>query len=186
MKRADAIKIIATTTTRGDMIVATTGLISRELFEKFDSGRNLYVPGSMGMASSIGLGIALSRVNRRVVVIDGDASLLMNLGSIVTIGSERPKNLLHIVLDNNAYASCSEEASMSRSANIDRLAKNVGYRYVTRVNNQQGLKYAILRFINGPGFILAHIKLGGRRDFLRPQRLVKIKNRFMKSMSRQQ
>src|SRR3989338_9400597 len=102
-----------------DAVVSTTGLISGEIFERFDSDRNIYVPGSMGLASSIGLGLAISCPNKRVVVVDGDASLLMNLGSIVTIGKRQPTNLLHIVIDNNAYASCSEEASMSDSSHLD-------------------------------------------------------------------
>ncbi|MEK7622003.1 MAG: thiamine pyrophosphate-dependent enzyme [Patescibacteria group bacterium] len=133
----------------------------------------------MGLASSIGLGLAMVQPTRRVVVIDGDASLLMNLGSIVTIGNKQPKNLLHIVLDNGAYASCSEERSMSDTARLDTLASNVGYRHVRVVRDQVDLKCAIMEFKQGPGFILAKIELGGRRDFRRPQELASIKNRFM-------
>jgi len=85
IRRKEAIEIIMGTIDPGDAVVSTTGLISREIFEKFDSDRNIYVLGSMGLASSIGLGLAVSCPKKRVVVIDGDASLLMNLGSIVTI-----------------------------------------------------------------------------------------------------
>ncbi len=179
MKRKEAIETIMTTIDLQDVVVSTTGLISREIFEKFDSERNIYVPGSMGLASSIGLGLAISCAERRVVVIDGDASLLMNLGSIVTIGNRQPESLLHIVIDNNAYGSCSEEKSMSNSAHLDKLAIDVGYRYVQAVSSQEDLKCAILMFNRGPGFILAKIKLGGRRDFRRPLKLVEIKDRFM-------
>lgn len=181
MKRKEAIETIMTAINPKDAVVSTTGLISREIFEKFDSDRNIYVPGSMGLASSIGLGIAVSCLKKRVVVIDGDASLLMNLCSIVTIGNKQPENLLHIVIDNNACGSCSEEKSMSNSAHLDKLAIDVGYRYVRAVSNQKDLKHAILMFRQGqgPGFILAMISLGGRRDFRRPLNLVEIKNRFM-------
>ena len=179
MKRKEAIEIVMTTISPEDVAISTTGLISREIFEKFDSKRNIYVPGSMGLASSIGLGLAISCTNKRVVVIDGDAALLMNLGSIVTIGSIKPANFLHIVIDNNAYGSCSEELSMSDSAHLDRLAKDVGYSYVKIANSQESLKSAILTFKNGPGFILVKISLGGRRDFRRPLELVEIKNRFI-------
>src|SRR3989344_9484901 len=134
MKRKDAIEVIMATINPKDAVVSTTGLISREVFEKFDSDRNIYVPGSMGLASSIGLGLAISCPNKRVVVVDGDASLLMNLGSIVTIGKRQPTNLLHIVIDNNAHGSCSEEKSMSSSAHLDKLALDVGYRYVQAVS----------------------------------------------------
>lgn len=184
MKRKEAIEIIMATIDPQDAVVSTTGLISREIFEKFDSDRNIYVPGSMGLASSIGLGLATSRPNKRVVVIDGDASLLMNLGSIITIGNKQPANLLHIVIDNSAYASCSEEVSMSDSAHLDELAGDVGYQYVQVVGRKKALKRAIMTFRRGPGFILAKIQLGGRRDFRRPLELVAIKDRFRLFLSR--
>jgi len=184
MKRQEVITVIMTTIDNHDVVVSTTGLISREVFEKFDSERNIYVPGSMGLASSIGLGLAIVRPTKRVVVIDGDASLLMNLGSIVTIGNNQPKNLFHIVLDNEAYASCSEERSMSDTAHLDTLASNVGYQYVRVVRCQEDLKRVIMEFRRGPGFILTKIKLGGRRDFRRPQELAAIKDRFMLFMKR--
>ena len=179
MKRKEAIEVIMTTIDSHDIVVSTTGLISREVFEKFDSERNIYVPGSMGLASSIGLGLAMIQPAKKVVVLDGDASLLMNLGSIVTIGNKQPTNLLHIVLDNGAYASCSEERSMSNTARINTLASNVGYQYVRVVYGQEDLKRATIEFRQGPGFILAKIELGGRRDFRRPLELTAIKDRFM-------
>ena len=138
----------------------------------------------MGLASSIGLGVAVAQPTTRVVVIDGDASLLINLGSIVTIGNKQPTNLLHIVLDNGAYASCSEERSMSETAHLDTLASDVGYQYVQVVHSQEDLKRATMEFGQGPGFILAKIELGGRRDFRRPLELAAIKNRFMLFLER--
>lgn len=179
MNRQEAIEVIMMTINPQDAVVSTTGLISREIFEKFDSERNIYVPGSMGLASSIGLGLAMARPTRNVVVIDGDASLLMSLGSIVTIGNKQPANLLHIVIDNGAYGSCSEEKSMSDTAHLDQLSLHVGYQYVRRVGSHEDLKRAIREFERGPGFILAKIELGGRRDFRRPLELTAIKKRFM-------
>lgn len=180
MTRRDAIDIIMNTIDLNDVVVSTTGLISREIFERFDSDRNIYVPGSMGLCSSIGLGLAVSLKEKRIIIIDGDASLLMNLASIVTIGNYKPSNLFHFVLDNGAYGSCSEEKSMSDSANFDKLTKDVGYSYVKVVNSRTDLKRAIIMLDdNGPGFILVKIKLGGRRDFKRPLELPQIKNRFM-------
>jgi thiamine pyrophosphate-dependent acetolactate synthase large subunit-like protein len=180
VKRLDAIKTIMTTASPLDVIVSTTGLISREIFEKFDSDRNIYIPGSMGLVSSVALGFAISLPRKRVIAIDGDASLLMNLGSLVTIGNYKPSNLLHIVLDNGAYGSCSEEGSMSDSAQLDKLAIDVGYFQVKKTDSQDELRTAIMEFGDGPSFILAKISLGGRRDFLRPLDLVGIKTRFMR------
>lgn len=179
MKRREAIEVVMTTISPQDAVVSTTGLISREIFEKFDSERNIYAPGSMGLASSIGLGLAMACPIKRVVVIDGDASLLMNLGSIVTIGNKWPTNLLHIVIDNGAYGSCNEERSMSDTAHLDKLANDAGYRYVRTVVSKEDLKRATMEFKDGPGFILAKIELGGRRDFRRPLELIAIKKRFM-------
>lgn len=179
MKRKEAIKSIFDTINQSDITVSTTGLISREIYSEFDSSRNIYVPGSMGLVSSIGLAIALCHKEKRVVVIDGDASLLMNLGSMVTIGANKPDNLTHIVLDNGAYGSCSEEKSLSSFANFAKIARDVGYRYIKIVRSVNKLREAILYNTEGPIFILAKIKLGGRRDFSRPLELVKIKIRFM-------
>jgi sulfopyruvate decarboxylase subunit beta len=179
MKRIDALQSIFDSITQSDVTVSTTGLISREIFSKYDSARNIYVPGSMGLVSSIGLAIALCNQERRVIVIDGDASLLMNLGSMVTIGANKPINLIHIVLDNGAYGSCSEETSLSSYSNFAKIAKDVGYQYVKIVNSTNQLAKAILGDREGPVFILVKIKLGGRRDFSRPLKLVEIKLRFM-------
>lgn len=179
MKRKEAIKTIFDTIGSSDITVSTTGLISREVYSKFDSSRNIYVPGSMGLVSSIGLAISICHKEKRVFIIDGDASLLMNLGGMITIGANKPNGLTHIVLDNGAYGSCSEERSLSSFANFDKIARDVGYQYVRIVNSVNELREAIIHGKRGPVFILAKIKLGGRRDFDRPLELVKIKIRFM-------
>lgn len=179
MKRKEAIETIIRSIKDDDVVVSATGLISREVFEKFDSERNIYVPGSMGLASSIGLGLASANTQRRIIVLDGDASILMNLGSMVTIGKRCPKNLLHIVIDNRAYGSCSEEASMSDTASLEEIARIVGYAYVQVASDQINTECAILNFsASGSGFILVKVELGGRRNFRRPLDLVSIKNRF--------
>ncbi len=185
MKRKDAIETIMRTIGSRDLVVSTTGLISREIFEKFHSERNLYIPGSMGLVSSIGLGLAIACPTMKVAIIDGDASLLMNLGSIVTIGNIKPNNLLHLIIDNEAYGSCNEEKSMSDSAHLNILAKSVGYQYVRKVDTRYKLRHAILSFTKGPGFILTKVELGGRRDFLRPLKLIDVKIKFMRFVEQQ-
>src|SRR3954465_14265269 len=85
-------------------IVASLGHPAYDLFVAGDRPQNFYTWGSMGIASSIGLGLALARPDLRVIVLDGDGSLLMNLGSLATIGLVRPANLVLIVMDNEAYA----------------------------------------------------------------------------------
>jgi len=85
-------------------IVSSLGHPTYDLFAAGDRARNFYTWGSMGLASSIGLGLAIARPDVRVLVVDGDGSLLMNLGSLATIGLLRPANLALIVMDNEAYA----------------------------------------------------------------------------------
>lgn len=180
MNRGRALELIFGAINMNDAVVSTTGLISREIYERFDSKRNFYVPGSMGLVSSIGLALAICAPKRRIIVIDGDASLLMNLGTLVTIGNFKPKNLLHLVLDNGAYASCSEEQSMSGSVDLGAMAVNAGYRFATTIRDNNEASAIVRNFRNGPGLIRIMIELGGRRDFKRPNNAVEIKNRFMK------
>src|SRR5258707_10369844 len=85
-------------------IIASLGHPAYDLFAAEDRLCNFYTWGSMGLASSIGLGLALARPDVRVIVLDGDGSLLMNLGSLATIGLLRPDNLLVVVMDNEEYA----------------------------------------------------------------------------------
>lgn len=180
MNRGRALELIFGAISMNDAVVSTTGLISREIYERFDSERNIYVPGSMGLVSSIGLALAMCAPDRRVVVVDGDASLLMNLGTLVTIGNSKPKNLLHLMLDNNAYASCNEEQSMSSSADLTGIARIAGYKFAVTIRGERELAFLIENFDGGPGLIRVMIELGGRRDFKRPNDSAQIKDRFMK------
>ena len=104
MIRKDAIKIISKLV-GNDTIISANGFISRDLFEVDDKNSNFYMLGSMGLASSIGLGIALKNSKKKVYIFDGDGNILMNLGSLVTIGSLKPKNLVQIIFDNNSHES---------------------------------------------------------------------------------
>jgi thiamine pyrophosphate-dependent acetolactate synthase large subunit-like protein len=103
MTRLDATRVIVESAGSAP-IVSSLGHPSYDLFAARDRPQNFYTWGSMGVASSIGLGLALARPDQRVFVIDGDGSLLMNLGSLATIGLMQPANLVLVVVDNEAYA----------------------------------------------------------------------------------
>jgi len=181
MQRREALKTILQTVNKNTAIISSLGLMSRELFKLNDLPQTFYMTGSMGLVSSIGLGIAVNKSKIKVLVIDGDGSLLMNLGSLATIGHFRPKNLIHLVLDNEAYASCGKEPTISKTAKLDKLAQMVGYRIVKKVKTKNELERVlsrVLRYKNGPCFILAKIKLGGQRDLPRILNLDKITKRF--------
>ncbi|MCR4290106.1 MAG: thiamine pyrophosphate-dependent enzyme [Candidatus Scalindua sp.] len=95
------------------LVVCANGLISREAFTIRDRPENFYMIGSMGMASSIGMGVALNKPSKKTIILEGDGNLLMNLGSLPMVGSLQPGNLLHIVLDNEVYASTGNQPTIS-------------------------------------------------------------------------
>ncbi len=189
MKRREAIKTIIQVISEKEAIISSIGLISRELFDIKDLPQNFYMTGSMGLASSLGLGVAINKQKKKIVIIEGDASLLMNLGSLATIGHFKPKNLIHIVLDNNSYDSCSEELSISNTAKLDDVANAVGYNVIKNIVNKKELADALresLKQSNGPVFILTKIELGGCRNLPRPLKLDKITKRFRKFLLKQE
>ncbi len=139
MNRLAAIRLVAKSA--GDsLIVCNLGYPSRELYSVRDRQENFYMLGSMGLASSIGLGIALARPDRRVIAIDGDGSIIMNLGSLSTIASQAPGNLLLVIMDNGAYGSTGGQASAtSGKTNLARLAKAAGIGEVREVSSIRAL-----------------------------------------------
>ena len=101
MKRIEAIILAGQSAAEQNaLLICNIGYPSRELFSVSDRPENFYMLGSMGMASSIGLGLALARPERRVLVLDGDGSVLMNLGSLASIAHHGPENYLLVILDN--------------------------------------------------------------------------------------
>ena len=123
MTRLEATRAICTVA--GDAaIIASLGHPAYDLFAADDRPRNFYTWGSMGLASSIGLGLALARPDVRVFVLDGDGSLLMNLGSLATIGLLHPANLVVIVMDNEEYATTGGQPTPTAyGADLDAAAR---------------------------------------------------------------
>ena len=128
MKRIDAIAIIAEEAESQDaLLVGNIGFPSRELCAVGDRPSNFYMLGSMGLASSIGLGLALARPDKRVIAIDGDGSVLMNLGRLATIADPDAKNYLLVILDTECYGSTgSQPTCTSRRAALVRMAEGAG------------------------------------------------------------
>jgi len=142
------------------LIVHANGHISRRSFTVEDRPENFYMIGSMGLASSIGLGVALARPDRRVVIYDGDGNLLMNLGSAAMIAHEAPANLIHVVFDNGAYASTGNQRTISRSVPLEAIAAAAGYASSVRARDPEALAAAFRAALSGggPAFILAEIQ----------------------------
>ena len=117
------------------VIVSTTGMISRELFEYRESvnqghERDFLTVGSMGHASQIALGIALRQADRKVYCFDGDGAVLMHMGSLAVIGSLHPANYVHVVFNNGAHDSVGGQPTVGLQVNLSLVAKACGYRSV--------------------------------------------------------
>jgi phosphonopyruvate decarboxylase len=139
-------------------IVHANGYVCRESFAVGDRPQNFYMIGSMGLASAIGLGLALA-TPRTSVVFDGDGNLLMNFGILAMVGGLRPRNLVHVVFDNEVYGSTGNQASPSRGVRLDRVAAAAGYRSavaVTAAADVEGAVDAAVRS-DGPHFVLAKV-----------------------------
>lgn len=163
MRRAEAIEIIAKTLEGNELVVVANGLISREMCAIKDATNNFYMLGSMGLASSIGLGLALALPRKKIVVIDGDANILMNMGSLATIGNLAPKNFWHIVLDNESHESTGGQPTVSMTAKLEKIAEACGFKTSKKVHDASGLEMAMNEVLNvdGPSFILVKVEKGG-------------------------
>jgi sulfopyruvate decarboxylase subunit beta len=137
MKRIEVMKVVGA---REGLIVCNLGFPSRELFSLSDMPSHFYMLGSMGMASSIGLGLALAQ-KKRVYVIDGDGSLLMNLGSLATIAHHAPHNYCLIVIDNKCYSSTGNQPTCtSGKTNLAEIARGAGVSPVKMVDSLKDLE----------------------------------------------
>jgi sulfopyruvate decarboxylase subunit beta len=143
MKRIEVIEAVAA---RQGLVICTLGLPSRELYALSDKPSRFYMLGSMGMASSIGLGLALAQ-KKRVYVIDGDGSLLMNLGSLATIAQHAPKNYCLVVVDNKGYGSTGHQptATAGGSTDLAQIARAAGIDRVCAVQTVSALEDSLDR-----------------------------------------
>lgn len=123
MRRIEAIRQIMDGVT-DELVIATTGMISRELYVVRDRPENFYMCGSMGCALPIGIGVAMN-TDRRVIVLDGDGAALMSLGSLAVSKFLALPNLTHYILDNATYASTGDQPTCSHAVDFEALGHNV-------------------------------------------------------------
>ena len=180
--RTEILKIIVEYRRKNDALIATTGKTGRELYTLDDSKQHLYMVGSMGSASSLALGAALSLPSFRFVVLDGDAAVLMRMGNLATIGAFQAKNLVHIVLDNEINDSTGGQASVSKSISLAAIAQACGYKKIFSTDDPDEFKnyFESLRDNDGPLFIHLRIKSGSPKDLGRPKvKPFEVKERLM-------
>lgn len=140
-------------------LVATTGKCARELYTLAEAPRNLYVVGSMGCASAVGLGVALY-VRRPVIVLDGDGAALMKLGNLATIGQAAPRNLVHLVLDNGVHDSTGGQPTVGAGlTDFAAIARACGYRTAIGVAARAHLPEALAQAFAADGPTLVHVRV---------------------------
>jgi thiamine pyrophosphate-dependent acetolactate synthase large subunit-like protein len=159
MTLSDALALIAPRVSEGTVCIHANGFIGRAGYAARDREESFYMIGSMGLASSIGLGIALARPERRVLVLDGDGNVLMNLGTLATIGATAPANLLHICFDNGVHASTGAQPTISSRVDLGAVARTAGYRAVARVGSVAELEAALPAFLGGAGPAFLHVRI---------------------------
>lgn len=152
-----------------DLVLSTTGMISRELFTIRDRPGNLYMIGSMGLASSLGLGVSLMNPGARVFVIEGDGSALMSLGTLPLIATEAPSNLIHVILDNEAYESTGAQPTISSDVSLATIGEATGYPHVASVENIEALDGALSdgAAMDGPRLIVVKASIVEREGIPR-------------------
>ena len=184
MIRKEAITILADFI-KNNPVISANGHISRELFNVYDKNSNFYMIGSMGLASSIGLGVALSNPKKKIFIFDGDGNILMNLGSLITIGMTKPKNLVHIIFDNSSHESTGGQPTATNKIQLSKIAKSANYKvFQVKTKNQLVKILQKIKLIPGPIMIIVKIEKGGvisKRINIEP---TKIKNRFMDSLTK--
>jgi phosphonopyruvate decarboxylase len=151
-----------------DVVIATTGYSGRELYALGDRACQLYMVGSMGCAASFGLGLALARPDKRIVVIDGDGAALMRLGAFTTLGTERPRNLLHVLLDNGIHESTGGQSTVSRNVDFCAVASACGYPRTLAASDPDELREYVDWRAPGLRFIHVPIRPGIRDALPRP------------------
>lgn len=159
--RIDALDVIKHRAQHQDDIVllATTGITGRELYELGHESNQFYMVGSMGCVSAIAIGLALAKPNLKVVAIDGDGALLMRMGNLATLGTLAPKNLCHILLDNGTHESTGGQETVATQLDFPSLASAAGYEHVIRSSTPNQLLDSLDSWIHNPATSFIHLPI---------------------------
>jgi len=193
MSREDALKIVIDSLDDNDIVVSTTGKLSRELFEYREKlnqthEKDFLTVGSMGHTSAIALGIALQKKDRKVFCLDGDGSILMHTGTLATIGYHNPKNFFHIIFNNGAHESVGGQPTVGLDVDFKKVAKGYLYENVRTVESEVDLYKALdeLRNKKGPYLLEIKVAINTRKNLGRPTTTpIENKNAFMSNINNQ-
>ena len=184
MRRVEAARIVTEAVGDERLLVSCNGMIGREVFTACDRPSTFYMIGSMGLALSIGLGVAQCRPDKSVVVLDGDGNVLMGAGVLASAGASGCTNLHHIVLDNEAHGSTGDQATISNKVRLEEIAKASGYASAERVD-ADALADTLPAFFDrpGPAMLLVKVEKGNLKGIARVSHTPpEITHRFSKAV----
>ena len=174
VSREEALKHILAVS-QDDPVICTTGKASREVFEIREAngqghGYDFLTVGSMGHSSTIALGIALHKPKTKVWCLDGDGAMLMHMGAMAVIGANAPKNMIHIVINNEAHETVGGMPTVANKVDLLMIARACGYKYMASVSDIQSLEKELLKLKGHNGLCLLEVKcsIGARADLGRP------------------
>lgn len=187
--REDALRALVAAIGDGPLLVSTTGMLSRELFEHrqatgHDGASDFLTVGGMGHASSIALGVAMADPDREVWCLDGDGALLMHLGSLAVIADHAPPSYLHVVFNNGVHDSVGGQPTSIARVDVPAAARALGYRHATATADLDALPDAVaeLRAHGGPSLLELRVRPGNRSGIGRPTRTpAEAKTAFMRA-----
>jgi phosphonopyruvate decarboxylase len=173
-QREDALRQLLALAHADDLFVSTTGKTSREVFElrveRKEAQRDFLTVGGMGHTSSIALGVALGNPRKRVICLDGDGSMLMHMGAMPIIGSMKPSNLIHVLLNNAAHESVGGQPTVAGEIDVAAIARATGYTAYAVATDRASLAaaWATLAGSSGPVLLEVRISIGSRDNLGRP------------------
>lgn len=184
LTRATATRLLGERLTR-EVVVSNLGQASLDLQQIADRPLNCYTYGAMGQCSSVGLGIALARPDVRVICLDGDGSLLMNLGSLCTIATESPRNYALVVWDNEVHQTTGgQPTATARRSSLAAIARGAGIEGAMEVRTEEELRGAYDRILAEDGPFLVCVKLSrGKSEGRLDRDILGQKRRFMAALA---
>lgn len=185
LDRDKVLAVISDCVALNDAIVSTTGHLGRALYSLKDRENQFYMVGAMGCASSFSLGIALACSDLRIIVLDGDGAALMRLGAMAVLGHEKPKNLVHVMFDNQMYESTGGQPSVSVTLDFCGIAKSCGYPVVYQIGALAELKTILNNITDSLHFVYIRVTASNLEVKKRPSlTLQEYKARFSQFLHR--
>ncbi|MFX0014445.1 MAG: thiamine pyrophosphate-dependent enzyme [Promethearchaeota archaeon] len=160
MKGFEVISALRKFINKNDIIVSSNGNISREVYNILPKPQ-VYLRGSMGLPIAVGLGLAFTNPNKRIIVITGDGNFLMGLGSAITAAFYRPKNLKVLILDNATYYTTGGQKNVSSAINFSRFFESLNIEYSSQETTQDPITHKLLAFLNSDAFYVLHLVIEG-------------------------